>query len=64
MRELRTMVDICSDKTILLLRSRIAARMAGIGCYGVMVVVRPLGEVVGKLQADDVGGGVLEVDDD
>lgn len=48
----------------LLLRTRVARDIAGPGAGGVVVVVGPLGEVVGELEPGQVGGGVLEVDDD
>lgn len=64
MGELRAVVDVGLDEAALLLEGRVAARVAAPGRGGVVVVVGPLGEVVGELQAGRVGGGVLEVDDD
>lgn len=58
------MLDICLDEAFLLLNRGVALNAACERCVWVVVVVRPLGEVVRKLATRKVGRGVLEVDDD
>ena len=58
------MVDVGFHEAALLVRGRVARRVAGVRAGRVVVVVGPLGEVVCELEAGQVGGGVLEVDDD
>lgn len=58
------MVDVTPDEPVLLLRRRVHRRVAHVGRRGVVVVVRPLGKVVGELERRQVGARVLEVDDD
>jgi hypothetical protein len=58
------MVDVGFDEAALLVWGRVAGGVAGVGAGGVVVVVGPLGEVFCELEAGQVGGGVLKVDDD
>jgi hypothetical protein len=56
-------VDISLDKPALLVRGGVIGRVARVRTGRVVVVVGPLREVVGELEAARVGGCVLEVDD-
>ena len=61
---MRAVVHIGLDKATLLLRRRVARSVADVGADRVVVVVSPLGKMVRKFEAWEVGGGVLEVDHD
>ena len=61
--KLRAVVDVGLDEAVLLLGRRVALLVAGVRGDGVVVVVGPLGKVVGKLEAARVGGGILKVND-
>lgn len=58
------MLHIGLDETALLLGCGVALSIAGIRGGRVMVIVRPLGEMVGELKPWQVGGSILKVDDD
>lgn len=58
------MVDICLDEPSLFLRCGIAFVAAGEWPLGVMIVICPFSEVVGKLQTGHIGRCILKVDDD
>lgn len=58
------MVKIRFDEAVLLLRDGVVVLDAtGIRGRGVMVVVGPLGEVVGELEPRQIGRGIFKVDD-
>ena len=61
---LRPVVDVGVDEAALLFEVRVACWIAGVRCDGGVVVVHPLGEVVGELETGRVGCCVLKVDDD
>jgi len=56
------MVDVGFDETVLLFGRGILGRVAGEGGGGVVIVVAPLGKMIGKLETYDICGGILEVD--
>lgn len=58
------MLDVRLDEPPLFLGGGIHGRVARVRGDGVVVVVRPLGEVVRELETAEVGARVLEVDDD
>lgn len=58
------MLDIRFQKPLLLFRGWVKVGIAGVRGGGVVVVVCPLREVVGKLEAWQVGCSVFEVDND
>lgn len=58
------MVDVGFDEALLLFRGRVTLLVAGVRGDGIVVVVCPLSEVVGELEAGRVGCGVLEINDD
>jgi hypothetical protein len=64
MRELRTVIDVGLEISVLLLRGRVSCRLAEVCADIGVVVVCPLDEVVCELVAGQVSGGVFEVDDD
>lgn len=57
------MVNISFDESTLLLGRGILGGVASMGVDWMMVVVSPLGEMIGEFQPRGVGRGVLEVDD-
>ena len=58
------MLDVRPEEPALLLFGGVEGGVARVRGGRVVVVVRPLGEVVGELEPGRVGARVLEVDDD
>ncbi len=58
------MLDVRPEEPALLLLGGVEGRVARVRGGRVVVVVRPLGEVVGELESRRVRARVLEVDDD
>lgn len=61
MRELGSVVDVGADEAALLVWCGVQCRVARERCGFVVVIVTPLGEMVGELQTTCVGSRVLEV---
>jgi hypothetical protein len=61
---LGAVVYVCSDETLLLFQTRITIGVASKGSQGVVVVVHPFREVIGKFVSSCVGTCVLEINDD
>lgn len=61
--ELRTVADVGSDEAVLLLGRRVGVCVALPCSVWVVVVVAPLGEVVGEFEAGRVCTRILKVDD-
>jgi hypothetical protein len=55
-------VDVCLDKTMLLLGGRVLGGVACMRLYRVVIVVSPLCEMIGKLIARNIGSGIFKVD--
>lgn len=58
------MLDISLQEDLLLVRSRIPTSVAGKRSNRIVIVVSPLGEVIGKLNAWRVRAGIFEINDD
>ena len=63
MRELWSVSHVCFEESPLLIRSRICCSIACIRLQGIVVVVGPLGKVVGKFKSSGVRSCVLEIND-
>jgi hypothetical protein len=64
MLRFRPVLDVGLEETPLLIDARVALGAAGPWREWVMVVIRPLREVVGKLEPRYIGSRVLKVNDD
>ena len=58
------MIHVGLDEPPLLLEGWILGSVANVWRNSVVIIVCPFGEVVGKLQADQVRPSILEIDDD
>lgn len=64
MREFRSVLHVCQDKTPLLLGLGVDRRITGVRLARVVVVVSPFCEVIRKFVAPNICAGVFKVDDD
>lgn len=58
------MIDISLNKATLFIRCGISPHVARPGRRSIMVVVRPLVEVIGKFKTTGVGSRIFKVNDD
>ena len=60
---MRTVVDVRADEVTLLFEGWVAVCVACPGFIGIVIVVAPFCEMVGKFKAGGVGGCILEIND-